>query len=104
MEECFVFVLQECSVCLTFGGSESQRAILNHNRGYSEKAHCTGEPQLHAMKRGEGKHFTPVDYRKQDQPKTNLLYIVPLYKGAIVFFHAIVLRYAVFKAEKTIEV
>ena len=52
----------------------------------SEKAHCTGESQLHSIKRGWGRHFTAVDFRKQDQPKTNLLYIVPLYKGAIVFF------------------
>jgi len=83
MGDCFVFVLQECSVCLMFRGGESQRGILSLYRGYSGKAPCTGEPALHAMKRGGGRHFTAVDFRKQDQPKTNLLYIVPLYKGAI---------------------
>ena len=85
MGDCFVFVLQECNVCLTFRGGESQRGILSLFSGYSAKAQNTGEPQLRSIKRGRGKHFTAVDYRKQDQPKTNLLYIVPLYKGAIVF-------------------
>jgi hypothetical protein len=57
--------------------------MLSLSTGYSGKALCTGESQLHSMKRGGGRHFTAVDFRKQDQPKINLLYIVPLYKGAI---------------------
>jgi hypothetical protein len=56
---------------MLFWGGESQRGSLSLFSGYSEKAHCTGEPPLHAIKRGGGKHFTPVDYRKQHQPKTN---------------------------------
>jgi hypothetical protein len=59
---------------MEFRGGESQRGILSLFSGYSEKAHCTGEPPLHAINKGGGRHFRAVDYGKQDQPKTNLLY------------------------------
>ena len=57
MGDCFVFVLQECNVCLTFRGGECQRGILSMYSGYSEKAHCTEEPPLHSINKGGGRRL-----------------------------------------------
>jgi hypothetical protein len=63
---------------MQFRGGESQRGTLSLFSGYSEKAHRTGEPALHSIKRGGGRRFRAETHKKQKtrtQPTINRNYL-----------------------------
>jgi hypothetical protein len=61
MEGCFVLVLQECDVCLTFRGGECQRGILSFFSGYSAKSplHRKANSSLGKTENDETAQFKP---------------------------------------------
>jgi hypothetical protein len=66
---------------------EPQQNSSNLNLGYSAKAHRTGHPPLHPIKRGGGRHFRAEIQTKRKtriQPTINRNYL----KGGYSFFRA----------------
>jgi hypothetical protein len=78
-----------CQASSTTKEGEPQQNSSNLNLGYSAKAHRTGHPPLHPIKRGGGRHFRAEIQTKRKtriQPTINRNYL----KVGYSFFRALV--------------